>query len=417
MESRLAHGMMRCMPPADIPLPVFDPDVPAAVILLGAGAEPFLISALEAVGSRLRSHNVSQVRYVPSKSVTVQYRADVITAAGRPEKSTFVATSGIRVPDGVPVFAAEGLEVAFWQFPNDPFLPGLASATDPDRVSKLLERLGAPHEPVKLRTRAYRAGRRAVIEASGKSRRIFLKVVRPDSTAALQDAHASLAEHVPVPHTFGWSRELGIVALQAMAGRTLRAALTARSRRVPSGADLVSLLDLFPEPGDTAATVPGPHERAPEHARLLEAVAPTLAPRLSAIVDRLKSVPAESRSAVHGDFHSSQILVDGKDVVGLVDVDTAGVGERANDLAGVLGHLGTLALDSRARRDMERYGAALINDFDRRVDPVGLRLRVAGVVLGLATGPFRVQLRRWPEDTEQRVALAESWIASADAIT
>ncbi len=363
------------------------------------------------------SYTVSQVRYVPARSVTVQFRAKIVTAAGRPAQTTLVAASGIKVPDDVPVFAADGLEIAFWQFPNDPFLPGLAAATDDNRVSELLERLGAPPEPVKLRTRAYRAGRRAVIEASGRSHRIFLKVIRPERTAALQLAHTSLADHVPVPHTFGWSRELGIVALQAMAGRTLRAALTARSKRVPTGADLVALLDLFPEPDDTAGKTAGPHERAAEQARLLEAVAPELTTRIRAIVDRLGSVTAGPLSAVHGDFHSSQVLVNGKTVVGLVDVDTAGIGERADDLAGLLGHLATLALDSRARRDIERYGVALINDFDRRTDPAGLRLRVAGVVLGLATGPFRVQLPHWAKDTERRVALAESWIASADAIS
>ncbi len=204
--------------------------------LTGPGAEPFLTSALEAVGSRLRSYKVSQVRYVPARSVTVQYRADVIAAAGRPEQSILVATAGMKVPDGVPVFGADGLEIAFWQFPRDPFLPGLAAASDDSRVSDLLERLGAPREQVKIRTRAYRAGRRAVIEASGRSHRIFLKVIRPEKTAALQLVHKSLADRVPVPHTFGWSQELGIVALQAMAGRTLRAALTGRSKGVPGGA-------------------------------------------------------------------------------------------------------------------------------------------------------------------------------------
>lgn len=391
--------------------------MPEVELLLGPGAEPLLSSASELAGSRLRSFKVSQVRYVPSKSVTVQYRADTTAESGRPDKVTLVASSGVKVPDGVPVFAADGLEVAFWQFPNDPFLPGLSSAADPDRVSNLLERLGAPAEHVKLRTRAYRAGRRAVIEASGKSQRIFLKVVRPAATAALQETHASFADQVPVPHTFGWSGELGIVALQAMAGRTLRAALTTRSSRVPSGADLVALLDLFPAPDESATSVAGPHRRAPDHARLLNAVAPDLAPRIEAIVGRLASVPDEPRTAVHGDFHSSQILIEGKDVVGLVDVDTAGVGERANDLAGVLGHLATLALDSPARTGIEKYGKGLISDFDQRVDPIGLRLRVAGVALGLATGPFRVQSAKWARDTERRISLAESWIRSADSLS
>ncbi len=395
---------------------VSDPAVPALEILIGAGAEPFLASALETVGSRLRSHQVSQVRYVPSRSVTVQYRADVTAASGKPEKATFVAMSGRKVPDGVPIFGADGLEVAFWQYPNDPFLPGLALAADESRVSNLLERLGAAREPVELRQRAYRAGRRAVIEASGKSQRIFLKVVRPTAAAHLQQAHAELAQHIPVPHSLGWSEDQGIVAMQAMAGRTLRAALTGRSTKVPSGTDILGLLSLLPAPDSQSKTVRGPHQRAAEHAVLLGAVAPTLAGRLSALVERLEQVGPESAAPVHGDFHSSQILIDGSKIVGVVDVDTAGVGERANDLAGLLGHLSTMALDLPAKRDIERYGATLIRQFDQVVDPVGLRLRVASVVLGLATGPFRVQERRWHDNTERRVSLAESWIASADAI-
>lgn len=410
------YGMIHRMPRSDPRSVVSDPDQPAVEILLGPQAGPFLDAVLEGTGSRLRSYTVSQVRFVPSKSVTVQYRAKLVSSTGRPESVTFVATSGVTTPDGVPVFAADGLEVAFWQFPNDPFLPGLASATDPDRVSDLLGLLGAPQESVKLATRAYRPGRRAVIEASGTTHRIFLKIVRPGRTAALQQAHTSLAQHVPVPHSFGWSDDLGVVALQAMPGRTLRAALTARSSGVPTAADLVALLDRFPEPGGTARTVLGPHQRAADRARLLDAVAPELATRVEAIVDRLGAVAEESPVAVHGDFHSSQVLVNRNDIVGLVDVDTAGVGERANDLANIVGHLATLGIDSPARRGISDYGGALMRDFDRRTDPVDLRLRVSAVILGLATGPFRVQERQWPKATERRVALAESWLTSADEI-
>ena len=415
-QVRPVCGMIKRMPRSHPGSVVSDPELPALEILLGPQAGPFLDAVLEGTGSRLRSYTVSQVRFIPSKSVTVQYRAKLVSSTGRPEIVTFVATSGVATPDGVPVFAAEGLEVAFWQFPNDPFLPGLASAADPDRVSDMLGLLGAPQESVTLSTRAYRPGSRAVVEASGKTHRIFLKIVRPGRTAALQQAHTSLAQHVPVPHSYGWSGDLGVVALQAMPGRTLRAALTARSSRVPTAADLVALLDRFPQPAGDARIIVGPHQRAVDHARLLDAVAPELATRVGAIVGRLDAVAEESPIAVHGDFHSSQVLVNRDDIVGLVDVDTAGVGERANDLANIVGHLGTLALDSPARRGISDYGGILMRDFDKRTDPVGLRLRVSAVILGLATGPFRVQEGQWPKATERRVALAESWITSADEI-
>ena len=405
------------MPSPDAPLPEgAERHGQALAVLLSDGAGAFLSSALEPMRVRLRSFRASQVRYVPGKSVIVQYQAEVTSDRGRPLKTTYVAASGIRVPEEVPVFAADGLEIAFWEFPNDPFLPGLAPATDPDRVRRLLERLGAPSQPVQLHTRAYRATRRAVVEASGRSQRMFLKVVRPETVATLQARHTELAAHVPVPHSFGWSEEMGIVALQAMSGRTLSRAVTARSRHLPNGASLDSLLDRFPEPALGTRVVAGPHEVAEEHARLLRAVLPDLSRRIDGIVGRLEAVGGEARCAVHGDFHSSQILIDKSDVVGLVDVDTAGAGERVNDLANVLGHLSVMGLSSPARSDIDLYGGSLISDFDQRVDPVGLRLRVAGVVLGLATGPFRVQLSKWPAETEARIALAERWIDSAESL-
>jgi hypothetical protein len=42
-----------------------------------------------------------------------------------------------------------------------------------------------------------------------------------------------------------------------------------------------------------------------------------------------------------------------------------------------------------------------------------LRCAVADVVLGLATGPFRVVEADWPAATDARIALAERWVSSA----
>ena len=51
--------------------------------------------------------------------------------------------------------------------------------------------------------------------------------------------------------------------------------------------------------------------------------------------------------------------------------------------------------------------------FDARVDPVELRLRAAGVVVSLATGPYRGQEPRWEAETEQIVDAAERLVRSA----
>ena len=117
---------------------------------------------------------------------------------------------------------------------------------------------------------------------------------------------------------------------------------------------------------------------------------------------------------VHGDFHSSQLLARGTSLVGLIDVDTAGVGKRSNDVATLLGHISAVGLSTAARRSIDRYGSNLIREFDPSIDPTALRRKVAAVIIGLATGPFRVNQPRWRAQTERRIALAERWMASAE---
>ena len=256
--------------------------------------------------------------------------------------------------------------------------------------------------------------RRAVIEITTGGHRLFVKVVRPDRIATLQRIHEELSAHVPVPRSFGWSSEHGVIALEAMAGRTLKKALQSHTRQLPEPTAIVGLLDEIPPPSSVSAPVAGPRARVAEHSRLLTAVSPELSDRVDAIAGRLYDTSTTASDPVHGDFHSAQILTSGADIIGLVDVDTAGSGSRVNDLASLLGQLATLSLVSRSRQPIERYGAALIDVFDRLVDPIELRLRTAAAVFGLATGPFRVQLPRWPAETEKRLGLAEQWIRSAD---
>ncbi len=104
---------------------------------------------------------------------------------------------------------------------------------------------------------------------------------------------------------------------------------------------------------------------------------------------------------MHGDLYEAQLLLAGGDVVGVLDVDGAGAGQRIDDLANLLGHLAVLGHHGYRRE----LAAGL------PVAPADLATRVAAVVLGLATGPFRVQSRGWPQATEARLALAEELLA------
>ncbi len=389
---------------------VKDADVPALELLLGPEADDVLGTIVGSTGGNVRSARLRQIRYVPSKSVTAQFDVGVEFGEAA-SRSTIIVTSGLRIPGDVVRLEADGVAIAAWAYPHDPLLPGLVSAADPGRVAELLEEMGAGRAEVTLRRRAYRAGRRAVIEAKSSTSSIYLKVVRPERVAAIHAVHEAMVDHVPVPQSLGWSADQGIVALQAMPGRPLRKAIEAGVSALPGAGPLTVLLERLPELGRPAAA--GPTRRAASHAHLIASVMPELEDRVNAIADRVAKVPTDLPAVAHGDFHAGQILVDGSEIRGLVDVDTAGMGDRADDYAGLLAQLSTLALTSPQRSLLEKYGSSLISGFDRIVDPAALRLRVAAAVLGFATGPFRVQMGSWPDATTARIALAEQWIESA----
>ncbi len=372
-------------------------------------------AAAEALGFTVDDLSTAQVRYLPGRSIVAQYRSRITQRDGTEATPMLVAASGVAVPEGtLQLTDADGTGIALWRFPFDPHLPGLAAATSPTRATELLARLGAPTTEVRLRVRAYRATRRAVVEAAGSSGTVFMKVLRPSRVQALQERHALLAPHVPIPQSLGWTRRLGILAMQAMPGLTLRRSLEVAQPHQPAPAALVALLDALPELDENAKPVASAHERFDDHSRLIAAVLPESRSLLDSLREHLAACGSEEAPAtVHGDFHASQVLVEDGAIVGLVDVDTVGLGQRSSDYASLVGQLATLALLADEPKPLEEYIDLLLDDFDGRIDPRILRARTAFVIAGLATGPFRVQAADWPSETMRRLELALVWAAGA----
>lgn len=388
-----------------------DPSLPMST-MLGGAARGLLAAAVGAGGAELRSAMPRQASYEPGRSLTVRYDT-VRWPSGLVAQEMLVATTRRSLHAGALVLDDGDHQVAVWRVPHDPALPGLAAALDPDRARLLLAELGAPVVSATPRLRAYRPGRRAVVEVSAPGARLYLKVVRPVAAHDLHRRHVLLANQVPVPRSLGWSPELGLVALQAVAGRTLRCALDQR-RGLPGGAGLIDLLDRLPDPGALAGS--GSGWQSARFAGVIRAVAPCLAGQVDALAGELGAAEVSLDEALvpsHGDFHEAQLMVDGGRITGLLDVDTFGPGRRLDDLATLIGHLATLAVGSPRRSTIERYAARLLEHFERTVDPARLRYAVAAVVLGLATGPFRVLEPGWRAATARRVALSEQWLASA----
>jgi hypothetical protein len=386
--------------------------------LLTQLAPEFLAAALASSSGELVSCRTEHIDHQPGGGATAGYRVSVRWPGGRTTEERMGATTG-RIRHGGFVLEDGASKVAVWRFPYDPDLPALPAATDPGSVAAMFSALGVDGAGVvRVRLRSYRPRRRAVVEAIGPRSRAFLKVVRPRRVQDLHDRHRALtAAGVPVPPSLGYTPD-GVVILQAVPGRSMRDALRAGERRLPGAGGIVDLLDRLPADLMGLPRRLSPSDQAGHYAAVVAtalpahgALATDLAAQIGAELVPTAPVP------IHGDLYESQLMiVDGR-ISGLLDIDTIGPGERVDDLACLLGHLLVLAqLDGGRGTAIRRLGHRYLAAFEDIVDPGQLRLRVAGVVLSLATGPYRVQQPGWPAATVRRLHLARDWLTRAGAL-
>jgi hypothetical protein len=382
-------------------------------LLTGASARDLLAAALEVAGGELMSWRARQVDLQPGSSVTVSYDVKVrwpdrVTeermgaCVGRLPKDTFVLDNG-------------EIQAGIWRYPHDPWLPGLVTAADPIAVAGLLESLGIGHGPATLRMRAYRPRRRAVIEAANSSGRVFLKVVPQKKVKNLHDLHRIVADSgFPAPRSLGFT-EGGVLVLQALPGQSMREMIRVRDSVLPGPADLLSLLDRLPPELLSFAKRPTWTDRAGHYAGVIAHALPVLEQRALDLAEALKPMGTTPHLVpVHGDFYESQLQLHRGAISGVLDLDTAGAGERIDDLACLLGHLSVLAQIDRPRAGrISKLGARYLTGFECQEQRPELRRRIAAVVLSLATGPHRVQENGWEQTTRHRLELAEQWLMSA----
>jgi aminoglycoside/choline kinase family phosphotransferase len=304
--------------------------------------------------------------------------------------------------------------VGVWRYPFDPELPGLAAATSGDGLDALVEPLIGAVAGREVVT--YRPCKRAVVRVDGRSAAAYVKVVPPRAVAALVARHELLGTALPVPPVLAADEALGLVVLGALPGQRLREHLRAGGD-APEPPSLLALHEHL-----ARVTVPtwlgatrSPIDALPTHVDLLRSVTPGLdRGRLDRVHERIvasaTTSPAGSRQLVHGDLHEGQLMVEGARLTGVLDVDDAGVGDPLDDHATFIGHLAALGAEgphaAAIQRRAERHAAALAARYDERE----VARRVAAVVVGLATGPFRVQQARWRRSTRERVALAARWM-------
>jgi hypothetical protein len=410
------------------PLP-HDDVLPAAAHLAGPDAEALLRTALGAVDGELRTARASHVQYRPESDVVVRFDATVSWAGAPPVAETLMAsTTRLGPPAGtLPVVAdADGreLQVGVWRWPFDPALPGLGDMVTPSTVG---ERLGLP-DPIGLDVVAFRPTERAVVKVTAGDGSVqYVKVLAPARTAAVIDRHRRLGEAgLRVPQILSSDESAGWLAMEELAGDTLRVRLKAGRLPWPPPTEYRRLLDVLRGvdlPGTTPVASRTRHGVG--HAAMLATVLPDQAARLDRLIGALE--PAIERAAlrsgatIHGDLYEAQLVVDDDRIIGLIDIDDAGPGDPLDDLASVLGHLRyreTTARDSTLRRHLGGYADSLRREFrttveELGVDPSELDVVTGAVLVGLATGPFRVQQRGWRHDVRRLLGRAERMLVGA----
>ena len=372
----------------------------AQEVLLGGEANDVLAAAVEYAGGRLRDAKATQVQYRPGRSLAVLYDAR-IAWRGKPLRTeglvAMASTDG--PPAGSLPVEADGLSIGVWRLAHDPLLPGLRVALAKEPARRLLGQRGGP---VVISLRTYRPTRRAVVRLRGDRER-YVKVVRPGQVARLVDLHALFtAGGLPAPAVASSDDADGLLCLEALPGRSLVDAI-AEGAPLPSPASLVDVLDRVASvPLPSAQARRSARDDAPAHARFLAAVMPEVAERVEGVVAGLGKDEGPF-TTIHGDFYEAQVLVgDDGGVTGLLDLDRAGVGHRADDFATMLAHLGALAIHRPpiAARALA-YRDELWRHFASLVDAEDLRQRVTAVGLGLATGPYRLRRPDWKAETLQ----------------
>ena len=347
--------------------------------------DEILETVADSLGMRLTASNLIHSEASGDGLVT-GHRVTLESADGASHTETVYVQDNPRHSAGEGVLrlrSDDGEETDVWLYPNDPALPALSAAVFSEAASVLLQRLGLPSGGLDVHVAAYRPGKRAVVRMRTPSSTIFLKVVKPRVTETLRNRHESwLAAGVPVPRAIAWAPD-GLVALETLPGIEaieVVPALADGSAFVEAVEALCRKIAFIPsdEPARTSLV-----RRLDWYTNALNALAPTyereVAQVRSLISSRFDNAPAPTvLVTIHGDLHLAQLFVETEaphGILGVLDIDTAGLGDPADDAAALWAHLtvtaeyrvlsGDLEFAASARQLAARFKAR----WPREADP------------------------------------------------
>lgn len=315
-------------------------------------AEEILEATADAFGLRLASKKLLR-ETVLGEGLVRAYEVHLVDSEGHSRTEVLYLETAPRTRDhsDVLVFRNEETddEVSVWVYPRDPELPHLPSAVFPNAAAVILQKMGFDARGLILELVAYRPGKRAVVRMKTDADVIFMKVVRPRKVEELVRLYDLWRKGgLPVPATLGWTQE-GLIGFSALPGVPAIDVVDDLGDSFLDALDsLVEEYGTISSQGDARVSLASRvdwYERrvTAQHPHLAER-AHTLARGIGSMLDRAEKPDPVN---VHGDLHLGQVFVDPHDtgtITGILDIDTAGLGDPADDAAALYAHLVVTAM-------------------------------------------------------------------------
>ena len=287
----------------------------------------------------------------------VGYAVQLRGTEGERDASVYVNTSSTAVIDerSLVIPDVQGGRVAVWEYPHDPALPALSAVSFPEAVGHVLEKFGIRAAGAPVTLEAYRPGKRAVFRVDAPDARYFIKVVDPRLVRSIHSLHGTFASHgVRVPASLGYA-DSGMLLLDRLPGVSAAARITEIG---PDPRFLASLDELSSHMARVPLkdyARPSLARRADWYASRMREISPRFAARAAALTGQIAVIWGDAKQealvAIHGDMHLGQIFVDPNQpwrILGILDIDTAGIGDPADDRGALYGHVFVSSLEATA---------------------------------------------------------------------
>lgn len=359
------------------------------------------------------------LRYKPGTSCVVGVDVCVggaeakpwMVAAHAPRAAAKTRKTRQRARRGLPVVHDVGRVVVAAPYEADRDLPALRALAGARRRGRLLGPLVAEAATASVRTLAYKPQRRWVGLLGGPTgERFVLRAHRPVALNRSVEPLRRLGRHARAPRLVGTVEQLGLAVVEHVEGRTLTTTsrgddLAAAGRELARlhGRDIGGLRTLPLARGDEAVLT---------SSRQVAVLLPELAEEVTSVAEgvaRLVAVGATPSTTVHGDFSLDQVVVTSGGEARLIDLDRAGFGEPAYDLA---------CAAAECASSGGRVLDALLDGYAELAElPERGRMATfeAAHLLRRAADPFRHRTPDWPVHTERLVQLARARLELARA--